>query len=379
MATKKGSGGKPPEDISAHNFNATTLQGEITAAGAGWTAGATPLSALSFDEQKAHLGLVVSPDELRATAAAIQATENAKTLSAAFAAPPAAVDWRSKGGNNWITSIKDQRSCGACVSFSVLATLEARLNIVCNDPNLDMDLSEAHLFYCGCTNCCTPGWNFPPALDFVKNTGVGLEPGFPYTPGNQPCRAGVVPAVKITNWTSVFPITDRKNIIATKGPLVAGMEVFQDFYSYTGGVYKHVSGLSAGYHAISVVGYDNSQQCWICKNSWNNSWGENGFFRIGYGECGIDTEFAFYDMDVVCPAVEREEAPSDCSQYLSVLKQVLMAAQSNSNLRRCLRYYVCGRGSRPLCSAAIVRVLRAVLNILDECPEYREPFCRALQ
>ena len=378
MATKKGSGTKYPEDISAGNFNATTLQGEIAAAGVRWTAGATPLSALSLDEQKAHLGLVVSPAELKATSLAIQASEEAKTLSAAFAAPPAAVDWRSNSGN-WITSVKDQQSCGSCVSFAVLATLEARLNIVCNDQALDPDLSEAHLFYCGCGNCCPSGWNFAPALDFVKNNGVGLDSSFPYTPGNQPCKAGVVPAVKITNWISVFSITDRKNILATKGPMVAGMEVFQDFYSYTSGVYKHVSGVSVGYHAISVVGYDDAQGCWICKNSWNSSWGEGGFFRIGYGECGIDTDFAFYDMDVTCSAFQPEEPVTDCSQYVPVLKQVLVAAQSNNSLRRCLRHYVCGRGSRPLCSAAIVRVVRAVLSILDECPEYREPFCRALR
>jgi hypothetical protein len=76
MATKKGSGTKYPEDISAGNFNATTLQGEIATAGARWTAGATPLSTLSLDEQKAHLGLVVSPEELSATSIAIKASED---------------------------------------------------------------------------------------------------------------------------------------------------------------------------------------------------------------------------------------------------------------------------------------------------------------
>jgi len=27
---------------------------------------------------------------------------------------------------------------------------------------------------------------------------------------------------------------------------------------------------------------------WILANSWGASWGENGYFRIGYNECKID-------------------------------------------------------------------------------------------
>jgi C1A family cysteine protease len=37
------------------------------------------------------------------------------------------------------------------------------------------------------------------------------------------------------------------------------------------------------------VGYDDPNGCWICKNSWNTTWGEQGFFRIAYGECGIES------------------------------------------------------------------------------------------
>ena len=41
-------------------------------------------------------------------------------------------------------------------------------------------------------------------------------------------------------------------------------------------------------HCVSIVGYDDTRQCWIAKNSWGDWWGKKGFFKIGYGECGID-------------------------------------------------------------------------------------------
>ena len=180
--------------------------------------------------------------------------------------------------------------------------------------------------------------------------------------------------MKITNWTAVLSVADRKNVLATKGPMVAGMAVYQDFSSYHTGVYHHVSGSLRGYHCISVVGYDDGLKCWICKNSWNTGWGDGGFFKIGYGECQIDTSFAFYDIDVKCPAPPVD----DCAKYLPELRRVLEIARTNPAFRLCLRYYVCHKLPKPQCPAAYLNVIRAVLAILQRCPQYREPFCRAL-
>jgi hypothetical protein len=79
---------------------------------------------------------------------------------------------------------------------------------------------------------------------------------------------------------------------------MTGMEVNYDFFCYDGGVYKYDYGDFMGNHAICVIGYDDAQNCWICKNSWGTGWGENGFFKIAYGQCGMGTEFPFYAVQM---------------------------------------------------------------------------------
>ncbi len=36
------------------------------------------------------------------------------------------------------------------------------------------------------------------------------------------------------------------------------------------------------YHAVSIVGWDDAKQAWLCKNSYGRDWGENGFFWLSY-------------------------------------------------------------------------------------------------
>ena len=52
--------------------------------------------------------------------------------------------------------------------------------------------------------------------------------------------------------------------------------------TYSSGVYKHVRGGLLGGHAVKVIGWgiDNEVQYWIASNSWGESWGETGFFKI---------------------------------------------------------------------------------------------------
>ena len=78
----------------------------------------------------------------------------------------------------------------------------------------------------------------------------------------------------------------------THGPVEAAFTVYEDFLSYKTGVYHHTTGGALGGHAIKIVGWgvENGTPYWLVANSWNEDWGNKGFFRIkrGSNECGIE-------------------------------------------------------------------------------------------
>ena len=151
-----------------------TIQNAIAKEGLDWQAAATSVSQLSADEQKTMLGLRVDKAELDATEKAIKAASALSALQAE-AGFPLAIDWRNNGGN-WTTPIKNQGACGSCVAHGTLATIEARANIACQNPNLDLDLSESHLFYCGCGNCCGAANNCSTSSPHCRPTRAAAPP-----------------------------------------------------------------------------------------------------------------------------------------------------------------------------------------------------------
>ena len=61
--------------------------------------------------------------------------------------------------------------------------------------------------------------------------------------------------------------------------------------NYSGGIYEHKKGYLLGGLEVSIVGWgvENGVHYWIVQNTWGENWGENGFFRIKFGQCGIDS------------------------------------------------------------------------------------------
>ncbi|EPT25121.1 cathepsin B [Toxoplasma gondii ME49] len=97
---------------------------------------------------------------------------------------------------------------------------------------------------------------------------------------------------KATSAYSLRSRDDVKRDMMTHGPVSGAFMVYEDFLSYKSGVYKHVSGLPVGGHAIKIIGWgtENGEEYWHAVNSWNTYWGDGGQFKIAMGQCGIDGE-----------------------------------------------------------------------------------------
>jgi hypothetical protein len=313
----------------------TQLKAQIVARGFKWEANALP------PNQPPHgLGWNPTPAPVITAAiararvlAAARMPSPVRTLGGPAGGPaespayPATFDWRDR---SVIGPVTDQRYCGSCVSFATTGLVGAMAAI---EHGGGVHLSEADQHFCSAHGANCFGWNNGDALNEIKGRGVAADADFPYMTafdnppvgdpndhGNHPplwaahCHAVADRNGKAWRITDVTAWTgnDRKSYIANVGPLVCGFEVFEDFDNYHGGVYRHVMGASRGGHAVLVIGYSDTEQCWICRNSWGTGFGDpgrtdgtgGGFFKIGYGECSIDGEAFHGAHGVISPVAQ---------------------------------------------------------------------------
>ncbi len=287
------------------------LRADLEEAGRPWEMDEhTSLAEMTEEQRERRLGFVPPPGALtlaeavRADKAATYVTMETIALESGITAP-AAFDHRNVNGRNFTTPVKDQGGCGSCVAFGTVAVMETTYRRQINNEHFAVDLSEAHLFYCHGAEegrNCQNGWFPDAALDKARDKGVTFESIYPYTGTQQSCQVGSGwenSLARVAGRTKLDTRLKMKEWISTRGSITGCFIVYQDFFSYRSGVYRHVSGASAGGHCVEIVGYDDSQGCWICKNSWGTNWGEGGFFRIAYGECQIETWYGPFGADSV--------------------------------------------------------------------------------
>lgn len=216
-----------------------------------------------------------------------------------------AVDWRNKGGKNWIGPVRNQANCGSCVAFATIATLEDQLTISSGLLWKREAFSQEALFGCG-RGKCSSGWTVRSAAVTVETIGVVDVACAPYKAGSmgrdpvcsQFCENQSARTLKVKS--SFHPENAAQVKEALKrGPLLTNMSVKAGFDGYTGGIFKsHIDDQTLGGHAVELVGFNDMERYWIIKNSWGEGWGENGFARVSYDDAqGIGGHTFGFEMN----------------------------------------------------------------------------------
>jgi len=212
--------------------------------------------------------------------------------------------------------VRDQSACGSCWAVGSVAAISDR---TCIGENADIVLSAEDMLACSGGGGCDGGQPAE-AFNYWEEDGVVTEDCRPYPfpscdhhiPGSQnPCPSEDYPTPACTreckngqSWkddkhyaSNVYYVEGHDDIVAElamNGPCEASFAVYEDFAVYTGGIYHHTSGGLLGYHAVKLLGYgvEDGTKYWLLTNSWNEHWGEKGFFRMlrGNDECGIESE-----------------------------------------------------------------------------------------
>eukprot|EP00121_Abeoforma_whisleri_P002271 Awhi_evm1s2033 len=215
---------------------------------------------------------------------------------------PETFDAREKW-SDCVGEVRNQQRCGSCWAFGATESLSDRF---CIQGKKLGDLSPQNLLSCdgSCFGC--NGGTLPGAWNYLKRVGVVLDSCQPYISGtgktghcSHTCSDGedvvyykAKSSYSVTTFMDLFEgktVSKIKAEVFSSGPVEVAFTVYQDFMSYKGGVYHHITGPQMGGHAVKLIGW--TEDAWIIQNSWGPAWGEGGTFRIrmGSNECGIES------------------------------------------------------------------------------------------
>jgi len=253
---------------------------------------------------------------------------------------PSYFNWKDKEGKDFTNPAKNQDDCGSCWDFAAMGTIESIIKIREGCADMNPDLSEQYVLSClpAAANNYGEGCNGGQPVNaykcIVSNgengnfcNGIIWEECFPYRASHN-----IECSEKCDNWEDyLVPISDYgyfhnmgvlqnskesrtliKNALYQHGTISSFMDVTfgfltwglihkdqEEYYPYEEREFKNRLN-----HAIIIIGWKDDPSIgnggyWICKNSWGENWGYDGFYNIEYGThfTGLRVDWVDYDPE----------------------------------------------------------------------------------
>lgn len=236
-----------------------------------------------------------------------------------------------------LTSVKNQGVAQSCWAFSVLGALESNLLMQGREA---ADFSEAHLVWfaqnSATTDTSSPvygdGFNRSDAYDIGGNwmlavaalskwSGTVKESDYPFYPyslsrmGNysESERYNTSGGTILYSAESLNYMSDIKSWIMENGAIDAAFHYDEQYLNMTSTLcnyYCDDSSLKTN-HSILIVGWDDNYSisnfksssrpsypgAFLCRNSWTDNWGEDGYFWISYYDATISGMMGYTGID----------------------------------------------------------------------------------
>jgi C1A family cysteine protease len=216
------------------------------------------------------------------------------------------MDWRATPR---ASPVKDQTaSCNSCWAFATLASYE---DSYYQKSGVQVDASEQQLLDCAATEIQACGAGVLPVA-FVRTQLLANEAEYPYVHARGQCRtappgATVTPGLRAlgvvtaSNATVAIAKTQIKKALCQRGAVATLVNATPELDSFKGDVFDQPAASPIVTHALAIVGWNDTKDAWLVKNSRGPNWGDGGYMWIRYTTNGIGRNTVSIDADAPLP------------------------------------------------------------------------------
>lgn len=255
---------------------------------------------------------------------------------------PSVVDYR-----NQLLPVRNQGDQGTCYAQSAACMKEWQEY---QDYKLDEYLSPQFFYnnrdYMNDNDSFNDGDNDMTGRDvmrILKNVGICKETEYMYDNMNRNDNCSDIPEWikinalnhRIKSYARVNTLNGLKDDLFYNGPCLIAFPVYGDqngLMNTPMWLKNSENDLFMGGHAMTVVGYDNTKEHFIIRNSWGSNWGDEGYCYYDYKDWGSHWEcWTTIDMDTIINTDDENESIIDSDDCDNNNTEDVINDESNNN------------------------------------------------